>query len=577
MDLSPNQRIYDVLLDIHRDRYRIPNIQRGYEWDKSRIAKLLDSIMNGYPIGAIMVWKPNLQVRSDISDRSFVRDFRSDEDYLADDIHPSDPEAYLVLDGQQRLQSLYLSFFGSYNGERAYMAIDHLPSTEADDDDYDFQFLTIEEAKKRPNMVPLADVVRLNPSTKSKFVEERATYLTKMIVDDNERLRVKEEKKIKIETNIDGFIWQFNVQPAILIQEVNSEQTYDHVLEIFERVNSGGMVLNKSDLLFSTLKLKLKEMETEFNQTLTDINHGSRYAFDTDFIIKTSLIVFGKGAKYDVKKLRDNDYINNLKDNYVILDKCLRQLIAWLDETALIKCDRFLPSKLALIPLIDYMMLSGEHEKPDSLSSQAMKQYLYMAFFTRLFGRSSDATLDKIHKQLVLSTQGDVSSCSSREGFYYPLDQLNSIFQDKTKADYSLYKHFFADNADLMLNIVQGGVLQIDQKDPKKDPKDLKLEVDHIFPRSKLKKGGMEDMADFLGNYRLIVLPKNRRKLAKCPDMTTDFSGKNDAEIASAYSNAISNFNRETYWAFVSSRVDHIQREVEKFLGLKVIPATEGR
>ncbi|MGV8174801.1 MAG: DUF262 domain-containing protein [Methanothrix sp.] len=577
MDLSPNQRIYDVLLDIHRDRYRIPNIQRGYEWDKSRIAKLLDSIMNGYPIGAIMVWKPNSKVRSDISDRSFVRDFRSDEDYLADDIHPSDPEAYLVLDGQQRLQSLYLGFFGSYDGERAYMAIDHLPSTEADDDDYDFQFLTIEEAKKRPNMVPLADVVKLNPSTKSKFVEERATYLTEMIVDDNERLRVKEEKKIKIETNIDGFIWQFNVQPAILIQEVNSEQTYDHVLEIFERVNSGGMVLNKSDLLFSTLKLKLKEMEAEFNQTLTNINHGSRYAFDTDFIIKTSLVVFGKGAKYDVKKLRDNDYINNLKDNYVVLDKCLRQLIAWLDETALIKCDRFLPSKLALIPLIDYMMLSGEHEKPDSLSSQAMKQYLYMAFFTRLFGRSGDATLDKIHKQLVLSTQGDVSSCISREGFYYPLDQLNSIFQDRTKADYSLHKHFFADNADLMLNIVQGGVLQIDQKDPKKDPKDLKLEVDHIFPRSKLKKVGMEDIADFLGNYRLIVLPKNRRKLAKCPDMTTDFSGKNDAEIASAYSNAISNFNRETYWAFVSSRVNHIQREVEKFLGLKVIPATKGR
>ena len=52
--LNPNQRIYDVILDIHQGEYRIPNIQRGYEWDKPRIAKLLDSIMNGYPIGAIM-------------------------------------------------------------------------------------------------------------------------------------------------------------------------------------------------------------------------------------------------------------------------------------------------------------------------------------------------------------------------------------------------------------------------------------------------------------------------------------------------------------------------------------------
>lgn len=75
------------------------------------------------------------------------------------------------------------------------MAIDHLPSPEADFDDYDFQFLTTEEAKKRSNMVPLADIVKLNPSTKSKFVEERATYLTEKIADSNERLRFKEDKK----------------------------------------------------------------------------------------------------------------------------------------------------------------------------------------------------------------------------------------------------------------------------------------------------------------------------------------------------------------------------------------------
>src|SRR5262249_26094760 len=139
-NLNPNQRIHDVLLDIERGLYRIPNIQRGYEWDKPRVAKLLDSIMNGYPIGAIMVWKPTPDVQRDISDRSFVKDFRSDQDYLSDAAHASDAEAYLVLDGQQRMQSLYLSFFGSYDGARVYMALDHLPSPEADDDDYDFQF-----------------------------------------------------------------------------------------------------------------------------------------------------------------------------------------------------------------------------------------------------------------------------------------------------------------------------------------------------------------------------------------------------------------------------------------------------
>jgi hypothetical protein len=276
-----------------------------------------------------------------------------------------------------------------------------------------------------------------------------------------------------------------------------------------------------------------------------------------------------------VKKLRDDDYINNLKDHYTVLDKCLGQLVAWLDETAWIKCDRFLPSKLALIPLIDYMMLSGEYEKPDGLSSQAMKQYLYMAFFTRLFGRSSDATLDKIHKQLVLCSQGDGSSGIPPVAFDFPLDHLKSIFQDRTKADYGLHKHFFADNADLMLNIVQGGVLQIDPIDPKRDPNELKIEVDHIFPRSKLQKD-MGDIADSLGNYRLIVLLKNRHKSAKFPDIKTDFIGNKDAKIVSAYIKAISDFNRDTYLAFVSSREKFIQSRVEAFLALDVISKAEG-
>ncbi len=110
-DLNPNQRIYDVAQAIHQGRYRIPNIQRGYEWGTGRVAKLLDSIMSGYPIGAIMVWRPTDEIRRDIQTRRFVADFESAHDYLSEPPHEADagPEAYLVLDGQQRLQSLYLS------------------------------------------------------------------------------------------------------------------------------------------------------------------------------------------------------------------------------------------------------------------------------------------------------------------------------------------------------------------------------------------------------------------------------------------------------------------------------------
>lgn len=77
-----------------------------------------------------------------------------------------------------------------------------------------------------------------------------------------------------------------------------------------------------------------------------------------------------------------------------------------------------------------------------------------------------------------------------------------------------------------MLNITQGGVLQIDQEHLETESKDLKLEVDHIFPRSKLQNIGMGDIADRIGNYRLIVLNQNRYKRAKWPDETQTLAEK---------------------------------------------------
>jgi hypothetical protein len=564
--LNPNQRIYDVMGEIKRGTYRIPNIQRGFEWNKPRVLKLLDSIMHGYPIGAIMVWNPTPEIQADISDREFVPDFRSDQDYVTDAPHASDKESYLVLDGQQRLQSLYLSFFGSYDGERVYLAIDYEPN--ADDGDYGFTFLTPDQAKQKPNMLPLATIVELESETKSKFAKNLAQKLTADITDPAERQSAESEEWEKMICNIDRFIERFNIREVLLLQEVSSRQTYDHILEIFERVNSGGMVLSKSDLLFSTLKLKLREKEAEFKDTLVAINHGSRYAFDTDFLIKTSLVVLGKGAKYDVKKLKDNDYIARLKQHYPTLDKCLQQIIVWLDETALIKCDRFLPSRLAIIPLVDYMFLAGRHEKPDGPNSEAMKQYIHMAFFTRLFGRAGDTVLDRIHKELVVSINGDPQQGIAPED-NFPLPRLQRIIQDATNAPYALYPRFFSDDPDLMLNIVQGGQLQIDPADPQKHSKDLKLEVDHIFPRSRLRDANMADVADHIGNYRLVVLPINRRKTNHWPDAETNFSGREDASVSTLYNQALAKFDRDIYLQFEFSRAAFIRRRVEEFLSLK--------
>lgn len=566
MNQNPNQRIFDVVQEIGLKRYRLPSIQRGYEWQQARVLKLLDSIMNGYPIGAIMVWRPTAEVFKDIPSRSFTANFDSKRDYLSEPPHEAESgESYLVLDGQQRLQSLFLAFMGSYDAERVYMQVDFLPSEEQDGD-FGFEFLTPEEAKKRPEMAHIADIVRLDSETKFEFSEKVARTISSTAAEGPGREDLFNKKRGVIAKNIDRFIERFNVKTTLFLQEVEQRHGYDHVLEIFERVNSGGMVLSKSDLLFSTIKLKLHLMESKFANTLEFLNQGDRHKFDTDFLIKAALVIFGQRAKYEVKKLKDDEFVEALKTRYDELHTCLRQLLAWLDDVALIKCDRFLRSQLALIPILDYMMLSGRRDKPDGANGQAMRQYLYMSAFLRTFSRSADAALDRLHDMTGAAVKADPTK--------FPIQFLRTYITERAGA-FNLADHQFTDDADLALNIVDKGVLQIDPTDPKRHPKDLKLEVDHIFPRSPLSKMGMADLVNHIGNYRLVVMPINRRKLANMPDDETDFFGRHDPIVEKAYQAALKNLNEETFLAFRDARAALVQKSVREFLGLNGALASE--
>lgn len=570
-DLAPNQRIHDVLDAIHRGRYRVPSIQRGYEWDEGRVIKLLDSIMSGYPFGAVMVWRPPSVVGSEIPSRRFVQHFESTTDYLSEPTSTADENSHLVLDGQQRLQSLYLSFFGTYNKRAVYLQIDHIPSDQVDDTDYKFEFLTEPEAKERPAAVRLSRILQLDSETKYEFARETAASIAKHPHDPAEQpASAVDVIERVIARNVDRFIERFNMQQVLLFQEISGKLDYDHVLEIFERVNSGGMVLDKSDLLFSTLKLKLQKMEQGFMDTLAFLNHGERYDFNTDFLIKTCLVVFDQRAKYEVSKLKNDSFVKAVDSRYKEVDYCLRHLSTWLDDAARIKCSRFLRSKLALIPLVDWMLQSGNKDRPYGDTSQGMIEYLYMASFRRLF-RPPDNVLDQLHVLMKDQVQRDKTT--------FPINAIRAYASERQRVPWKLHGHYFDDDVDLSLNIVDGGVLQIDPadtSDAQRHRKDLRLEVDHIFPRSPLThEMGLGDVVDHIGNYRLVVMPVNRRKKAAMPTRDTAFFAAKLDEVSTPYEKCIATvakksavLDRADFLAFRDARAEAIKSGVSAFLGV---------
>jgi uncharacterized protein with ParB-like and HNH nuclease domain len=82
----------------------LPNIQRAFVWSEEQTCRLFDSILREYPISTLLVWK----TRSKIRCRKFIDNFRPEHrNHLSDFYVPQDQKKKcLVLDGQQRLQSL---------------------------------------------------------------------------------------------------------------------------------------------------------------------------------------------------------------------------------------------------------------------------------------------------------------------------------------------------------------------------------------------------------------------------------------------------------------------------------------
>ena len=116
----------------------LPNIQRPFVWSEDQIYRLFDSILREYPISTLLVWKTTSKIRRrrfiDKWNKSLVD--RLSDFYVAED----EKKKNLVLDGQQRLQSLYIGLCGSFEGQELYFDILSGEIAAPDDIKYRFKF-----------------------------------------------------------------------------------------------------------------------------------------------------------------------------------------------------------------------------------------------------------------------------------------------------------------------------------------------------------------------------------------------------------------------------------------------------
>ena len=216
--------------------------------------------MRDFPIGTFLFWMIEEAKHNDYSFYEFIREYheRQLEDSLAAKPHLPD-ELAGILDGQQRLNSMFVALPGTYAYKRPRVWVNNpnaypvrqfylnvfKPEKEAEDEDYiyEFRFPTPEDAR----VVTLYTCWCLvKDLLECKGVAEVNKYWTKrkkLIPTEVEAPEAKDEGAL----DILGKLWERLTTIPIMNYFPVMNQNLDEVLDIFVRVNSAGTPLAKTD------------------------------------------------------------------------------------------------------------------------------------------------------------------------------------------------------------------------------------------------------------------------------------------------------------------------------------------
>ncbi|MFH0897602.1 MAG: DUF262 domain-containing protein [Candidatus Bathyarchaeota archaeon] len=559
--------IITLLNQIKNDEIVLPAIQRNFVWDRERIFKLLDSIMRGYPIGIVLMW----ETHNDIQYRFFMREYRSDNLFTFNE-NPQNKRLRVVLDGQQRLQSLYVALFGSYEGKSLYFDI--LSGKESDD---------VSEEKFIFRFSEQGDIEKSNAYVKEQLTKPtdkrdrefglhqymKVSELFAMSLKDKDRLKqrlseelhLSEDDRLRLSLNLaqldEALTKNENILKVSIIDENLPEKSQDRksesdVLEIFVRTNTAGMELTRSDLVFSMLKLNWRESATALPDFVKSINSGNDFHLDNDFVIRSLFAVSNLGTKFDLNLLRKKSNVAKLQGNFQPCCDAIRATLDFVQQDCWCQSSGLVGGDATMIPFVYYLFHTKDHIVPNDQIPNVRKAFFSFAF-ARPFSRYADSRLWGF-------IRNDLKPLAEEHDSTFPLQAAFEwvAYWERIKAfDIELLQS----NVSLALHLVQhrsGAKVQYERNSP---------QIDHIFPRSQLRDQGFsEGERNNFANYWILAKGKNQNKSAQHPAQY--FADVPDEELQRALIDR-DYLDYRRYTTFLKSRSDAILEKVKDTLKIK--------
>ncbi len=508
--------IVNLLNQIKHEEIVLPAIQRDFVWPEEKVLRLLDSIMRGYPIGIALLWETYL----DLQYREFGEAFHPGEIHDFKD-NKRKKKLKLVLDGQQRLQSLYIALYGSYEGKSLYF--DVLSGRESDDladEKYEFEFLDNEgfalwQKQMRAGAAAPDASQKSEPQYLAKVADLFAAgvrgrdALAKRI---KQQLTLGEDDEGRLGENMarfhDALTMNTNILKVSVIDENLPGDNPDRkseadVLEIFVRVNREGTPLSRSDLIFSMLKLNWRESAESLPEFVRQINEGNAFELDTDFVIRCLFAVSGLGTKFELDLLRKKDNVDRLRKNFQACCDAIRSVVDAVSRECWCSSSNLLGGQTTLVPFVYYLFHTPKHEVPTG-QIDAFRKALYLFAFARPFSRYADSRLWKFIRE-------EIKPLVEKKDYHFPLDR-GVAWVKYWESVTGFNERLLQSNIALTLHVLQD--LSTDKAHYQRNAG----QIDHIFPRAELRKKEFEEPEiNNFGNFWILAKGKNQNKSDKHP------------------------------------------------------------
>lgn len=532
---KPDSKHYkELIYSIEKGIIKIPKFQRDFVWTIDKTAQLLDSILKGYPIGTFILWETSERMNDikNIGNQTLPE--------------PPDGKVQYVLDGQQRITSLYAAYIGAkiqkYGEKKITDYSEIYVDLSKDTDDEEEQIITA--TKPDGDWISLNDVLNFMEnfeSIQAKYPEHRS--------------------------KIHGYATAFDTYDFSTV--ILRKDSIDSAIEVFTRINTGGQTLT----LFEIISAKTYDEEQSFDMQekwsafITKLTDKKYEGVSSSVMLNLLALVLNKTKECKrADKLRlDKQEIIDTWDEAI---SAIEYSIDYFKTSYGIPVSQLLPYDTLLVPFAYFFFKNGKNVNADQ--RKYLEEFFWRASLSFRYSASTESSLGQDIKRFDLILKNERPKYDDMLVRYSPEDIINTEF----RAGNSYCK------AILCLLASQ-------------DPKDFKdhrrvildnswLKVansknyHHFFPKDYLKKQKIVN-ENSLANITFVSSSLNKGKIkARAPsDYIGEFSEENDKINQSLESHLIGldGFGLESnnYDLFLQKRAERISEELKSRLELQKV------